>query len=381
MNDTYFASAARIPKEQLQQDIDYISGHPVIKGLLTAASGILAILNEHRQVLAMNETFLKMLGISDAATMLGMRPGEVVNCVHASEMSGGCGTAKPCATCGAAIAIVSSLASAEPVERKCALTALVNGQETDISLRVRACRIILDDRPFVVLFLQDITAYERWAMLERTFFHDIINLVSGLAGNCYLLALDDNNEPSRELIEIIYALSMRLTDEVKLQAMLLRQGVFEYQVSPQEMFIGQIIYDIQEAFINHPAAQGKRLAVPHIEPSLSICSDATLVLRVLTNMVLNAFEATEPGGEVRLKIDSQDHALCFCVWNDQAILDTVAPRIFQRHFSTKADSGRGIGTYSMKLFGEKFLKGKVSFTSSPSEGTEFRLCLPLSDAL
>jgi sensor histidine kinase regulating citrate/malate metabolism len=33
--------------------------------------------------------------------------------------------------------------------------------------------------------------------------------------------------------------------------------------------------------------------------------------------------------------------------------------------------GRGIGTYSMKLFGEKYLKGKVWFTSSAENGTSF----------
>jgi sensor histidine kinase regulating citrate/malate metabolism len=51
-------------------------------------------------------------------------------------------------------------------------------------------------------------------------------------------------------------------------------------------------------------------------------------------------------------------------------------RIFQRNYSTKSDSGRGLGTYSMKLFGETYLGGKVDFTSSESEGTTFHLRLP-----
>lgn len=39
-------------------------------------------------------------------------------------------------------------------------------------------------------------------------------------------------------------------------------------------------------------------------------------------------------------------------------------RIFQRSFSTKGAKGRGLGTYSMKLFGETYLGGQVSFRSS-----------------
>lgn len=38
--------------------------------------------------------------------------------------------------------------------------------------------------------------------------------------------------------------------------------------------------------------------------------------------------------------------------------------VFKRYFSTKSKSGRGIGTYSMKLFGERYLGGKVGFYCS-----------------
>ena len=71
----------------------------------------------------------------------------------------------------------------------------------------------------------------------------------------------------------------------------------------------------------------------------------------------------------------EEGLISFCVWNAQAIPQKFAIRIFQRNFSTKEQAGRGIGTYSMKLFGEKFLGGRVSFTSSPKKGTVFRLTL------
>lgn len=55
--------------------------------------------------------------------------------------------------------------------------------------------------------------------------------------------------------------------------------------------------------------------------------------------------------------------------------DEVKLQIFQRSFSTKG-RGRGIGTYSIKLFTEKYLEGKVSFTSKEGEGTVFTVELP-----
>ena len=53
--------------------------------------------------------------------------------------------------------------------------------------------------------------------------------------------------------------------------------------------------------------------------------------------------------------------------------DDAQLQIFQRSFSTKCEPGRGLGTYSMKLLGERFMGGVVDFTSRAPEGTTFRL--------
>jgi len=50
-------------------------------------------------------------------------------------------------------------------------------------------------------------------------------------------------------------------------------------------------------------------------------------------------------------------------------------QLFKRSFSTKG-IGRGIGTYSMKLFGEKYLKGRVGFESTEENGTTFFIEIP-----
>jgi signal transduction histidine kinase len=104
-------------------------------------------------------------------------------------------------------------------------------------------------------------------------------------------------------------------------------------------------------------------------------TDPTLVLRVLGNMIVNALEATGPGGAVRLSIEENPEWVTFSVWNDATIPSAIRNRIFQRNVSTKDDMGRGLGTYSMKLFGEQVLGGRVSFTSDAS-GTVFRFSLP-----
>ena len=67
--------------------------------------------------------------------------------------------------------------------------------------------------------------------------------------------------------------------------------------------------------------------------------------------------------------------------NGGVIPPEVQARIFQRSFSTKAARGRGLGTYSMKLLGERYLGGEVSFVSTPETGTVFSIRLPLPSPL
>ena len=89
-----------------------------------------------------------------------------------------------------------------------------------------------------------------------------------------------------------------------------------------------------------------------------------------------ALEATEEGGHVKLNLAHDRDSITFSVWSHRFIPEKVAQRVFQRHFSTKQGYGRGLGTFSMKLFGEEYLKGRVHFETSAVDGTTFRVVLP-----
>lgn len=69
---TYFAPAERIPPEELNMEFEIVSNSPVMSGLLNSVSGLLAVLDEHRQILALNDSFTRMLGIKDTKEAFGM---------------------------------------------------------------------------------------------------------------------------------------------------------------------------------------------------------------------------------------------------------------------------------------------------------------------
>ena len=370
---TYFAKAERADPEEIAAAFAMVNNNPVMTGLLHSVNGLLAILNKHRQVVSVNDSFLKILGITDPAEALGLRPGEALNCIHADEEPGGCGTGKFCSTCGAAIAIVSSLNENKPVERTCALTASRNGQNVDIALLVKSHPTEVDGQEFLLLFLQDITLQQQRAALERTFFHDVNNVLTGLVGSSEMLAVKDGRS---DLAQMIHHSALRLKNEIAIQTKLLQSESYTYQPLWEQVDPNRVIEELQLFFTNHPAAENKILYFQESARHTLIKTDLALLLRILCNMVTNALEATEQDGEVKVWVEANNGSIAFYVWNREPISPDIGRRIFQRNFSTKEGDGRGVGTYSMKLFGEQVLGGKVSFTSSPEEGCIFSFSHP-----
>lgn len=374
--ETYFAAPERAEPDVLRHQVHVAATHPVVSGLLTAASGLLAVLNEQRQVLAVNEALLDWLGLPDAASVLGLRPGETIGCPHPADMPGGCGTTPYCATCGLAIAIVATRATGQPEERRCVITTTRGDQPVDVCFRVRASVAALDEQQLIFLFVQDMTASQRWAEIERTFFHDVSNLLTGLVGRSQLL-VEATDDTWREDANELCALALRLAGEVSAQKALAREEPGTVQLSLQELTADAVLREVERQVGGHPAARGKSLVFAATDDTRTFRSDLRFIARVLSNMAINGLEATEAGGEVRVAAERSSEAIAFTVWNRAAIPEPLALRIFQRHFSTKPGAGRGLGTFSMRLFGERFLGGKVDFTTSPDAGTTFRLRLPL----
>ncbi len=370
---TYFAPPEKASKRELDAEVELVSRSPIVSGLLHSVSGLLAILNEQRQALALNDSFLRTLGVDDPEEALGLRLGEAFHCVHAEEGLAGCGTTKFCSTCGAAIAIVSSLGDQVPVERLCALQARRDGRLVDIALLVRAQPIRVEGKGLLLLLVHDVTVEQRRAALERTFFHDINNLLAGLLQTCELLAETCPNE----LTEVVVDAATRLHGEVAIQRYISAAQTGHYRAAWRTCGVNRVVEEIKRFHDQHPVAHGKRIECKVAAQDVTITTDVSALFRVLSNMVINALEATGKGGSVRVWIEPEEQHVAFCVWNRSAIPAEVQGRLFQRNFSTKAEAGRGIGTFSMKLLGEDVLGGRVGFTSSPEEGTVFRFTHPV----
>lgn len=89
MLDTYYAPADRKTREEVRGQVEVITQNPLINSVLNSLGTVLVLLNEQRQVVALNNHFLEELGIDNAQEALGLRLGEILGCVHSREMVAG----------------------------------------------------------------------------------------------------------------------------------------------------------------------------------------------------------------------------------------------------------------------------------------------------
>jgi signal transduction histidine kinase len=369
---TYFAPAERASKEILEFQRKEASD-PLLKALLASVDGYIAILNEQRQILACNNQLLIDIGLTDDS-VVGYRPGEALKCLNSDKAPGGCGTSEACKQCGAIIAILECQKGLSVVH-ECLISVDKNGAQETLEFRAKATKIKIGNNDFIVLTLQNIMAEKRRDLLERTFFHDILNTVGGISAWSQLLR-NLEKVPTEKTAERLVKLSTRLIDEINSYKNLLEAERGLLKASYSEVTIDDLFDTIDILFKNNPVFSGKTIEYRNDSGENHLSTDKTLLTRVLCNMVKNALEASKEGSTIKVNHSMIDNIHRFKVNNEGEIPKDVAQQIFKRSFSTKSESGRGIGTYSMKLLGEKYLNGKVGFTTSSAKGTTFHIDLP-----
>jgi nitrogen-specific signal transduction histidine kinase len=369
---TYFAPAGRDSPDEFRRRTAVIHAAPLLGQVLEAIPAMVMVLNMRRQIVVANSALLTVLRTS-LAEVVEKRPGEAVGCIRAQEGPDGCGTARHCATCGAVNAILESQKGEAQVVRECRILVATPSGIASMDLKVTATPFRIADERFIVAVVEDVSQPKRLAVLQRVFFHDVLNTAGCVLG--YAQCFRGDGEIDAEVRERLADLADQLIELIQAQRDLMFAESGDLFVQRAPVRTTALLDDLRLEYAKHPAAEGRVIERGTVWDG-AIITDRQLLKRVLGNMVKNALEATPAGGKVTLSADDHGDTLALAVHNPGVMPEEVQLQIFQRSFSTKGQSGRGIGTYSMKLLGEQYLGGKVEFTSSPDEGTTFTLTIP-----
>lgn len=371
---TEFAPAARADGEELERHIAIASRIPQLNELYDAVADIVVILNRHRQIIYANKALEDALHLEDRTAIYGLRPGEAFNCQHCTETHGGCGTTRFCGQCGAVRAILSGVRGKKAVE-ECHMLRSPGGDALD--LRVVSTPLVLENESFVICIVTDISHEKRLEVLERTFLHDISNTLMVLRGVADLATVSGSLEDATLIKELDLSVQI-MTDEVNGHKELLAAESGDLPIHPTSMSSLSILQDVVALYRSLQIARARTIQIVPSSADVRFSTDKTQLTRIVGNMLKNALEASPSGERVLVGCDrDRDTQVSFWVQNFQVMPPEVQLQIFNRSFSTKGN-GRGIGTYSIKLLCERYLKGEVSFVSSAEQGTIFKVTLPLA---
>lgn len=345
-----------------------------IKTLMEAIPISIGLLDEDRRLVFANKEMVKNLEINKLADVLNLRPGDLLQCVNANKTEGGCGTASGCEFCGAMQSMTKSRSENRSFSSEYRVMGSLNGINKAYNFRFTSTPLHNKDRFYYLISLRDISNEVRRTELEQIFLHDLMNYTGGLHGVIELMKEKADTEPV--YLSILESSYNALYDSINEQ----RQYM---QAESGNLSVKQEIIDSHDLLIESMLPFGENgqyladLRITDNTEAITFTSDPALLSRVLTNMIKNALEASDSGETVTVGANRTDGHIRFHVHNPAVIPSEVQHQIFERSFSTKG-KGRGIGTFSIKLLGESYLNGKVSFRSDKENGTTFRIDLPLT---
>lgn len=232
-------------------------------------------------------------------------------------------------------------------------------------------------------------------------------MIDQLEGSAAKLAQNEREAAWREMAK-------QVAHEIKnpLTPMRLTVQSFERRFDPEDPEVNQKIKEysstliqqidtmssIASAFSNFadmPAQQSEILNVPNIvklsvdifnERYIDFASakeeifanfDRTQLIRVVTNLVKNAVQATMTTEDPKILVEVNDldtQVEITVTDNGTGISEDNLPMIFEPKFTTKT-SGMGLGLAMVKNIVETY-KGTITFTTQEGEGTVFRVIFP-----
>ena len=161
-----------------------------------------------------------------------------------------------------------------------------------MDLKVTASPFKVDADNFIMAVIEDISQPKRLAVLQRAFFHDVLNTAGCIQGYADYLASESSED--QETCERIACLTAQLIESIQAQRDLTHAETGDLKLHPEMVDTPSLLDALQSQFRKHPVAEGRNIDVESAWKG-TLITDRQLLQRVLENLLKNALEATTPG--------------------------------------------------------------------------------------
>jgi len=211
--------------------------------------------------------------------------------------------------------------------------------------------------------------------------HDLQSPLQNIQGYAGLLQSAELTESQRlEYAAVIGEESKRLSNLTAQLLLLTSLDQVAYPIRPKRYRLDEQLKTIVRNY--RWLMEERDIELSYKLAPLSIRADEELLESVWDNLLTNAIKYNRHGGSIELELTSREgRAIVSCRDTGIGIGEAALPRIFERFFredEARKSSGSGLGLAIAQEI-VALHRGEIEVRSTPGEGSEFTVTLPLPD--
>lgn len=216
--------------------------------------------------------------------------------------------------------------------------------------------------------------------VERIMRHDLKTPLNAIMGIPQILEMDDNlTEKQLEMIKMIETSGQRMLGMINMSMDIFKMETGSYRYSPFPVDAATVIMRIINE--NKSLISSKDIRVDFENrfegQEMRVLSEKSLLFSMLSNLVVNALEASPPVETVRITLEGAetDGDIRISIHNHGAVPEAIRNDFFQKYKTHGKKKGTGLGTYSAKLIADT-MGCRLDMATSEEDGTTLTVVLP-----
>lgn len=246
-----------------------------------------------------------------------------------------------------------------------------------VQFSISACESRLHGKDVSIVTFNDITREmennesESWTRLTRVLTHEIMNTVTPIASLSSALSqnlADYDAEDVRSALGTIASSSEGLISFVQSYRSL------THIAAPvrKAFYLKDLVNDsVTIAQTNWPSAS---VSYHELSEDIILYADFGQISQVMNNLIKNAVQAGASEIDITASIDKRERTVINVANNGEPISETGKEQIFVPFYTTKGDSGTGVGLSLCRQI-IRLNGGTINLTSSTAESTVFTIVL------
>ncbi|WP_317929043.1 HAMP domain-containing sensor histidine kinase [Halioxenophilus sp. WMMB6] len=217
--------------------------------------------------------------------------------------------------------------------------------------------------------------------------HDLRTPLANIQGyiETTLLKLGElDEEQQKNYLKIALKHSKRLGNLISALFELSKLESRSVSVDKSPFPLAELISDISQEFAIQAEQKRVKIKLQPGDNNYMVLGDLSLIERVFQNLIDNALRHTPEGGEICIKLSTDNHSVYVSLSDTgTGISQDEIPYIFDRYYRSAnatpvtAQSGTGLGLAIVKRILELH-NSRISVISKPNEGARFEFPLPLA---